>query len=340
MRKNELNFSGVLMARKTGRVTATEVARHSGVSQATVSYVLNDNPSQKISDSTRERVLRSVAELGYTPYEPARTLRSGQSNIVLFVAPDYPVGHVIGEMYDRLIDLLTRQGRTLVTHRVTPGIDLLDVASSLSPFAVISMAPVSADVRRALEGLGARVEIIGFREPTGTGDPDVIHPQERVGRLQAEHLRAHGHLRLGYALPDDDRAEMFSAPRLAAVRDVCAENGLLEPMVGTVPFDIDRAAKTVRAWHAAGVTAVCAFTDDVAIGVIGGAHAAGLAVPADLAVIGVDDIPLAAVTVPPLTTVHLDVDALARAIVRPLGMVDEADPAPEEQAWIIERDSV
>jgi len=327
------------MAKANGRVTAAEVARHSGVSQATVSYVLNANPSQKISDSTRERVLRSVAELGYTPYEPARTLRSGQSNIVLFVAPDYPVGHVIGEMFDRLIELLTRQGRTLLTHRLTPGVPLIDVARSLAPFAVISMAPLDRAVRSQLEGLGTRVEILGFREPTGREDPDVTHPQERVGRLQAEHLLSRGHRRLAYALPDDERSEMFSVPRLAAVRDVCAENSLTAPTLGVVPYDIDRAAEIVRAWHAAGVTAVCAFTDDVAIAVIGGAHAARLSVPADLAVIGVDDIPLAAVTVPPLTTVHLDVEAMARAIVRPLGIVDDGGTDPEERAWIVQRAS-
>lgn len=327
------------MAKRTGRVTATEVARHSGVSQATVSYVLNDSPRQKISEETRERVLRSVKELGYTPYEPARALRSGQSSIVLFVTPDYPVGHVIGEMFDLLLDLLGRQGRTLLTHRLTPGIPVIDVVRALSPLAVISMGPLDPEVRAAVERSGAQVEVIGFSEPTGSGDPDVVHPQERVGRLQAEHLLERGHRLLGYALPDDDRTEMFSAPRLSAVREVCAENGLPEPAIGVVPNDIGRAVAAVRAWHDAGVTAVCAYTDDVAIAVLGAATAAGIAVPAQLAVIGVDDVPLAAVSVPPLTTVHLDVVAMARALVRPLGVVDDADDGREERAWIVERSS-
>lgn len=326
------------MPKKTGRVTAAEVARLSGVSQATVSYVLNDNPAQKISDSTRERVLRAVAELGYTPFEPARTLRSGQSNIVLFVTPDYPVGHVIGEMFDRLLELLTRQGRTLLTHRWTPGVPLLDVVRSLSPFAVISMTSLGAAERTALEALGTRVEVLGFSEPTGIGDPDVTHPQERVGRLQAEHLLARGHRKLGYALPEDERAEMFYAPRLAAIRAFCAENDLPAPVLRTVPYDLDGAVEAVRAWHAAGVTAICAFTDEVAIGVIGGADAAGLSVPGDLAVIGVDDIPLSAVTIPPLTTVHLDVDAMAHDIVRPLGVIEDSAPSAE-QAWLVVRQS-
>ncbi|MFT4213465.1 MAG: LacI family DNA-binding transcriptional regulator [Microbacterium sp.] len=329
------------MARGSARVTAAEVARRSGVSQATVSYVLNDNPAQKISEGTRQRVLRAVAELGYTPYEPARALRSGQSSVVLFVAPDYPVGHVIGEMLDRLIDLLTRQGRTLLTHRVTTGVDVLDVARALSPYAVISMAPLDSATRSALEEVGARVEVLGFRERTGAQDPDVIHPQERVGRMQAAHLHARGHTRIGYALSDDPRAEMFSAPRLEAVRGYCAEHGLPAPTLGTIRYDLDEAIETVRAWHGAGITAICAFTDDTAIGVMGAAHALELVVPDDLAVIGVDDIPLAVLTVPPLTTVHLDVDAMARDTVRLLGLVagDAPEPDEAERAWIVERSS-
>ncbi len=324
------------MARKTGRVTATEVARRSGVSQATVSYVLNNDPRQKISDSTRERVLRTVAELGYTPSEPARALRSGRSSIVLFVTPDYPVGYVIGAVIDHLLELLVREGRTLLTHRFSAEVPLLDVVRGLLPFAVISMAPLDVALRGQLRALGAEVEVIGFREQA---DADVRHPQEHVGRLQAEHLVERGHRRIAYALSDDERAEMFARPRLEAVQAYCAEHSLPEPVIGAVPPDLDRAAEIVRSWRAEGVTAVCAFTDDVAIAVIGGASSAGLAVPGDLSVIGVDDIPLAAVTVPPLTTVHLDVEVMARALVRPLGVATDSDDPDAAQAWVVERSS-
>lgn len=327
------------MAKTTGRVTATQVARHSGVSQATVSYVLNDSPGQTISEETRARVLRAVEELGYTPYEPARALRSGQSSIVLFVSPDYPVGHVIGELLDRLLTLLARQGRTLLTHRLSPDIAVLDVVRALSPVAVISMGPLDPAVRTSIERTGCRVEIIGFSEPTGSGDPDVVHPQERVGRLQAEHLLARGHRRVGYALPDDARAEMFAAPRLAAVREVCAERGLDAPAEGIVPNDLARAMTTVEAWHRAGVTAICAFTDDVAFAVLGAAAALGITVPGELAVIGVDDIPLSAVSSPPLTTVHLDVEAMTRSLLQPLGIIDPDDREESATAWLVERSS-
>ncbi|MEU4428995.1 substrate-binding domain-containing protein, partial [Actinoplanes sp. NPDC024001] len=67
----------------------------------------------------------------------------------------------------------------------------------------------------------------------------------------------------------------------------------------------------VRRWHAAGVTGICAYNDQVALAVLAGARRAGLATPADLAVIGVDDIPAARLAVPALTTVTTDQRALA-----------------------------
>jgi transcriptional regulator with XRE-family HTH domain len=166
-------IEGERMPKKTQRVTAAQVARHSGVSQATVSYVLNDNPSQKISEETRARVLKSVAELGYTPFEAARTLRSGTSSVVLFVVPDYPVGHVMVEVSDRLVELLAREGRTLLTHRLATGVPLLPIVRSLRPLAVISMAPLDADLRARIEALGAQVEIIGFRSASVACRPTI-----------------------------------------------------------------------------------------------------------------------------------------------------------------------
>src|SRR3954447_11730402 len=74
------------------RVTATDVAREAGVSQATVSYVLNDTPGQTIPEQTRQRVRAAMDRLAYTPHAAARALRRGHSDTVLFVLPDWPLG--------------------------------------------------------------------------------------------------------------------------------------------------------------------------------------------------------------------------------------------------------
>ena len=73
------------MEKEQGRVTSEDVARASGVSRATVSYVLNNDPRQSIPQETRERVLKVARELGYRPFTAARILRAGYSRIVLVV---------------------------------------------------------------------------------------------------------------------------------------------------------------------------------------------------------------------------------------------------------------
>jgi len=301
-------------------VTANQVARLSGVSQATVSYVLNNSTTQKISEETRARVLRAVEELGYTPHEAARTLASGRSSIVLFVTPAFPAGFVVAQLFDLLSELLAEQGRTLLNHRASPAVPLADVVAALAPYAVISMLPLSEDEQSTFRAQGTRVEVIGFTEPEDAVGAEVVQPQRRIARLQAEHLIDRGHTRIGYALPDDDDSALFSTPRLQAVREVCAAAGLPEPLAQVVPLDPGGAARAVDAWIAAGVTAICAFNDEVAIAVLGGARECAIAVPQQLAVVGVDDIPLAALVSPPLTSVRIAVEAMARGLAQPLAL--------------------
>jgi len=72
------------------RPTSADVAREAGLSRATVGYVLNEVPHQSIPEPTRQRVFAAAAKLGYTPSAAARSLRSGRSNLVLCLLPDWP----------------------------------------------------------------------------------------------------------------------------------------------------------------------------------------------------------------------------------------------------------
>src|SRR6478672_1029066 len=104
-------------------VTANDVAREAGVSQATVSYVINDHPTHRIAPETRQRVLEAIARLGYIPSAAARALRIGSSNVVLLVLPDVPYGAAIAELVERLTDELEPFGLVVVTRRLRPGTD-------------------------------------------------------------------------------------------------------------------------------------------------------------------------------------------------------------------------
>src|SRR3954449_3693311 len=100
----------------TRRVTSADVARLAGVSRATVSYVLNDTPRQSISADTRTRVLDAAAQLGYAPSAAARALRSGRSDIVLCLLPDWPIGPTVGLFLEHLSAALAAEGLTFVAH--------------------------------------------------------------------------------------------------------------------------------------------------------------------------------------------------------------------------------
>ena len=79
---------GITNAAQTGAPTSADVARLAGVSQATISLVLNGRASNvRISDETRDRVISAAAQLGYTPNHAARSLRQRRTNIITFVLP-------------------------------------------------------------------------------------------------------------------------------------------------------------------------------------------------------------------------------------------------------------
>lgn len=289
------------------RITSADVARRAGVSRATVSYVLNATPGQSISPATRDRVLEAAAGLGYAPSAAARTLRTGRSDVVLCLLPDWPIGNEVGNMLGNLSTELARAGLTFVAH---PGSredrPIAEIWKAITPAAVLSFTDFSEEETEAMRAAGVALVVVLFGR-AGRHGRELQVPQRLIGCRQAEHLAGTGHERLGYAYPDDPRLQIFAEPRLAGIRSVA----VTEPVVRTVPLDVPQAAAAVARWCADGVTGICAYNDDVALAVLAGARSLGLAAPTDLAVIGVDDIPAARLAVPPLTTVTTDQRMLA-----------------------------
>lgn len=312
----------------TRRVTSADVARLAGVSRATVSYVLNDTPRQTISADTRARVLDAATALGYAPSAAARTLRTGRSEVVLCLLPDWPIGPEVGTMLAALSTELARIGLTFVVH---PGNredrPIAEIWKAITPAAVIAYADFSPGEMAAMRAAGVALVVALFgREPEHGRELEV--PQQLVGRRQAEHLTAAGHTRLGYAWPDDERLWFFSEPRLAGVRSAGRAGGLPAPLVETVALSAESGAEAVRRWRASGVTGVCAYNDEVALAVLAGVRLLGLTVPGDLAVIGVDDIPPARLAAPPLTTVTTDQSAVAAHLAETVRAALKGEPGP------------
>ncbi|WP_034609769.1 LacI family DNA-binding transcriptional regulator [Cellulomonas sp. URHD0024] len=309
------------------RVTSADVAREAGVSRTTVSYVLNGTPHQKIPEATQQRILDVAERLGYAPSAAARALRSGRSDVVLCLLPDWPIGPAMGSLLETLSTSLAAEGLTLYAHPRAAGRPVSAVWRSLGPAAVVLWDELDDSEIAAMRSAGIAVTV-ALLSPTGRRHSELLVPQQRIGRVQAEHLAATGHRLIGYAYPDDPRVKGFAEPRLEGVRTACAELGLDAPVVRTVPMDAEAAADAVRAWVAEGVTGVCAYNDDVALAVLAGTRIAGVAVPGDLALVGVDDIPAAPFASPPLTTVDTEQGVIAEYIAAIVTRAISGKPAP------------
>jgi DNA-binding LacI/PurR family transcriptional regulator len=293
------------MTRPAKRITSTDVARAAGVSQTTVSFVLNDKPGHSIPEATRLRILEVARQLDYRPHGSARALAAGHSDVALLSVPDLPMGGAISRFVEELAAALAEHGLTLVTHLAgAHGRTLADVCAAVNASVVIGFASFDEGTVQALHRAGADVVL-----PTRVSQADAAHP---VGRLQAEHLIGHGHRRVGYAMPVHPGLQEMAEDRLEGARSACAAAGLDPPVVANLGLEIADAASAVGQWTGQSVTGVCAFNDETAIAILAGMRERGLAAPADLAVIGVDDIPTARLAAPPLTTVGFDLHRAGR----------------------------
>ncbi|MEV0144887.1 MULTISPECIES: LacI family DNA-binding transcriptional regulator [unclassified Nonomuraea] len=289
------------------RTTSADVARAAGVSAATVSYVLNDTPGQSIPEDTRRRVLEAVRQLDYRPRGSARSLAAGRSDVVLLSIPHLSIGPGITRFVEHFATSLAHAGLTLVTHLAgAPGRSLPDVCAAIDASVVASIEPLDDDTAQALRRAGADVVFTTEVE---------AHPTMRgTGRLQAEHLIALGHRRLGYAMPEHQLLRKIADDRLLGVADACAQAGAEPPLALDTRLDTAAMARAARRWRRESVTAVCAYNDEVAIALLAGMRRAGLTAPGDLAVMGADDIPLAQAADPPLSTVAFDLEKVGRSL--------------------------
>jgi DNA-binding LacI/PurR family transcriptional regulator len=312
-------------------VTSADVAREAGVSRATVSVVLNDVPHQRIPDTTRQRVMAAAAKLGYAPSAAARTLRNGRSDVVLGLLPDWPLGYSIGHLVQELTLAFAARSLTFVVHSSTLGArSLSEIWKALTPAAVLAFEEFSEADAAAMRAAGVEV-IVAMYDTRPSGPREAMSSANGVGAVQARHLAA-SHRRLGYAYPDDERVAVFAEPRLRGVQAACAELGLPEPDVRRVPLEPAAAAEAVEAWLAADppVTGICAFNDEVAMAVLSGLRRLGREAPRDMAVVGVDNTPNAAVASPPLTSVMQDFTAIAEQYAKAVTSALGGEPAPLE----------
>ncbi|GAA4731070.1 LacI family DNA-binding transcriptional regulator [Isoptericola chiayiensis] len=308
-------------------VTSADVARAAGVSRATVSYVLNDTPGSSISTATKEHVRATAARLGYAPSAAARALRRGRSDLVVCVLPDWPTGPVVDTVLDLLSDNLAARGLFLLVHHHRSTRPLRELWKAVTPRVVVGLTHFPAEDLRALRQAG--IEVVGAGDVDDGGHPGLDPDNQRgLGALQVEHLLDRGHRRIGIATTPEERLREFASLRVDGIRAACAAAGVSEPPVAVVDPTVP-ATDLARGWGDDGVDAVACYNDEVALAVLAGAREARLDVPGDLAVIGLDDAPAAALADPPLTSVAQPSAAQAHHLAACVEAVLDGTPQPD-----------
>lgn len=301
-----------------------DVAAASGVSPATVSFVLNGVTGQTISPATRERVEQAARDLAYIPHGIAKALREGSSRIVLLTL-DPAFGGAGIEDYIRGLDSeLAQYGHALlVRHGRTADGALTAMVDAISPKAVIDLAAMyvsgepTADDGGWIDGLPAHTVV------------------------QLRHLAQAGHRRVAMVLPDDEALARLAGVRQQSAREAAPHLGL-EPVESlTVPADVAGVVRALGAFLAVhpSVTALAAFDDRVAMRLLAALHELGRTVPDDLALIGFNDTEYGALSTPALTSVRIDARSFGRLAARRALGLDATDIVPEP-ARVIVRASV
>ncbi|WP_189262696.1 substrate-binding domain-containing protein [Streptomyces fuscichromogenes] len=286
------------------------MAKLSGVSVATVSYVLNGKESQTISEETKGRVAAAVSELGYVRNAVGTALRRGHSNVVLVVLDPTFVGDVSERWNGAVVGALSDLGYTVVTHTLLQEAEAVKVAGALQPFGVALFAFVTVQTQEAIRAAGAR-HVFGF--PAAEADPEAAdRPWERaIGRAQVAHLAERGYERVRYAFPEPSTRRVVAEHRLQGVREECRRRGLPEPEVFTLPLDRPQAVAALSALGRMPGSAICAADDRHGLAVLAAAADLGRRVPSEVAVIGAEDTVEGSLAIPALTTARLaDSDSL------------------------------
>lgn len=303
-----------------GRVTLREVAEASGVSRATVSFVLNNAPGQTIPAATRARVEQAARDLGYVPHGIARALREGSSRIVVLNIGANLEGNYSQTYIRGLSEELARHDHLLlVQHDELTQRALKQMQDTIAPRAVIRFAENYLTGHELDDG--------GWQ--TGMASHTAV---------QVAHLVERGHTHVAMAIPSDQ-------PPLGDVRFRFATRsaralGIAPPQRLLVPASRVEAATALRAFLAANpaTTAVAGFVDETALRVMKAALDLGRRVPDDLAVIGYDATPYAELSTPALTTVHIDAEAHGRQTARSILGLDPGD-LPPQTAQVVARES-
>ena len=311
------------------RKRLSEVAAHVGVSEATVSRVLNGRPG--VAESTRQAVLTALDVLGY---ERPTQLRGERSRLIGLVLPELqnPIFPAFAEV---VCGALAQHGFTpLLCTRTMGGISeagyvemLFDQQVSGVIFAGGLYAQASAPHGHYAQFAERAIPVVLVNAGVDWLDfPHVSCDDEVAGEQATNYLMSLGHERIGMLLGPRDHVPCQR--KVAGARAAAERGGITidESGVAHAIFSLEGGQAAAAELWTSGVTGLVCGSDILALGAVQAARRLGLDVPGDVSVVGYDDSDLMRLTDPPLTTVRQPIDAMGRAAVDRLASAIEGHP--------------
>lgn len=315
-------------------MTILDVAARAGVHPATVSRTISR--PDRVAPATRARVEAVIEELGYVPNRAARGLITGRTGNIAVIVPD------ITNPYFSTIVRAAEEGARgadqqviLVDTGERPEVEeaaARALARQVDGFVVVS----SRRLHRSLDALGGKPSV--FVNRPVRGHPAVLLRTADAVREGLEHLVGLGHARVGF-LGGPSRS-WAAGERRTAVRRAAQLLGVAVVELGAGEPTFDAGREFAAPIVASGVTAVMAFNDQMALGVLSGLRELGVDVPGRIGVIGCDDVPMAGMVSPALTTIGMPTTDAGRVAVELLRRADGgADEIVELHARLVVRAS-
>jgi LacI family transcriptional regulator len=287
-----------------------KIAHELGVSQTTVSFVLNDSqhPASRISAATRRKIKEAATRAGYIQNDCARRLATGGASELAFITMEPEIEYVSGI----LTGLLEETGRQGYHVRLVSVGESLNFTAAVRkcigqrPAGIISRSfptPLLEELFNLARGYGIPIAVVDHNTVFRKGlriRSDVRHG----ARLAMDHLRSLGHRRIAHATLcplDGYRAARWEAFREAA-QAAGLDSGTL--VTGGTPEQLETQIQAVLADRLNAPTGIMCASDLIAMLVLRAARKSGLSIPLDLSVIGTGNLLMSTYADPPLTTLE------------------------------------
>lgn len=338
--------------------TIQDVARHAAVSVSTVSNVLNGR-ADRMRPDTLARVEAAISALQFRPNKLARQLKTGQTPLLGLLVPS-----MTNPMYGYIAREIESYAQEHFGWRLLIGSTYRDRDKESAFFEDLSAQGVRrvivisslADERHFESAVERGMSVVSYDRGATPGRKSrvghVMPDNFEAARMATRHLIAHGHKRIAFAtvagmtMSRSAKIDGFhAAAEEAGLKGRVLDGGPLDEYGDAVIAEVGRATAHQIAAMRQRPTGIVALNDLMAMGLMAGLREAGLSVPGDVSVIGIDGLYLSALMNPGLTTVQLPVRAMAQAMVETvLKANDSPEDAPADQLFaperLIERESV